>query len=102
MLCVELDLTRPEQITAAVNATLARFGRIDVLVNNAGYGYMSTIEEGEEAQIRQQFDVNVFGLFALTRAVLPTLRAQRSGHVLNLSSVASLMGFPGSGYLRSG
>ncbi|MFT5644775.1 MAG: NAD(P)-dependent dehydrogenase (short-subunit alcohol dehydrogenase family) [Janthinobacterium sp.] len=75
-----------------------KFGRIDVLVNNAGYGYLSTVEEGEEAQIRAQFDANVFGLFAMTRAVLPGMRAQRSGHVINITSVAGHIGFPGSGY----
>lgn len=98
LLCLELDVTQPGQITAAVDAALARFGTIDVLVNNAGYGYQSSVEEGDEAQIRQQFDVNVFGLFAMTRAVLPAMRAQRRGHVLNISSVAGLVGFPGSGY----
>jgi short-subunit dehydrogenase len=69
-----------------------------VLVNNAGYGYQSSIEEGEEDKIRAQFDANVFGLFALTRAVLPTLRAQRAGHILNRTSVAGFVGFPASGY----
>jgi NAD(P)-dependent dehydrogenase (short-subunit alcohol dehydrogenase family) len=93
-----LDVTRPEQIAAAVKAAMAAFGRIDVLVNNAGYGYQATAEEGVEAEIRAQFDANVFGLFAMTRAVLPILRAQRSGNILNITSVAGLIGFPGSGY----
>ena len=69
-----------------------------MLVNNAGYGYQSTVEEGEEREIRAQFDANVFGLFAITRAVLPGMRAQRSGHIINITSVAGLIGFPGSGY----
>ena len=97
-LALELDVNDAGQIGAAVTAAGERFGRIDVLVNNAGYGYMSSIEEGEEAQIRAQFDANVFGLFAMTRAVLPGMRAQRSGHIINMTSVAGHIGFPGSGY----
>ena len=93
-----LDVTQAGQVAAAVGAAEARFGGIDVLVNNAGYGYQATAEEGEDAEIRAQFDANVFGLFALTRAVLPGMRARRRGHVLNLSSVAGFIGFPGSGY----
>ncbi len=97
-LALELDVTRPEQIAEAVAAAERRFGAIDVLVNNAGYGYQSSIEEGEEDEIRRQFDVNVFGLFAMTRAVLPGMRARRRGHVVSITSVAGLVGFPGSGY----
>jgi len=97
-LAVALDVTKADQIRAAVRAARDRFGRIDVLVNNAGYGYQSTVEEGDEAEIRAQFATNVFGLFALTRAVSPTIRAQRSGAILNVTSVAGLIGFPGSGY----
>ncbi|WP_321900922.1 oxidoreductase [Paraburkholderia tropica] len=98
LLCVSLDVTDPAQIAAAVAQARERFGAIDVLVNNAGYGYQSSIEEGEETQIRAQFDANVFGLFALTRAVLPVMREQKRGHVINITSVAGLAGFPGSGY----
>ena len=97
-LALSLDVTDAAQVAAAVDATRQRFGRIDVLVNNAGYGYQSTVEEGDDAEIRAQFEANVFGLFALTRAVLPAMRAQRSGHVINITSVAGLVGFPGSGY----
>jgi len=97
-LTLGLDVTQAGQVAAAVGAAEARFGSIDVLVNNAGYGYQAAIEEGEEDEIRAQFDANVFGLFALTRAVLPGMRARRRGHVLNLSSVAGFIGFPGSGY----
>jgi NAD(P)-dependent dehydrogenase (short-subunit alcohol dehydrogenase family) len=97
-LSVGLDVTDSAQITQAVAAAETRFGGIDVLVNNAGYGYQATIEEGEEAQIRAQFDANVFGLFAMTRAVLPGMRARRRGHILNITSVAGMIGFPGSGY----
>ena len=98
VLALALDVTDPSQIAQAVSETSKQFGRIDVLVNNAGYGYQSSIEEGEEDKIRAQFDANVFGLFALTRAVLPLMRAQRAGHVLNVTSVAGLVGFPASGY----
>ena len=97
-LALDLDVTDQFQIDAAVAAAAERFGRVDVLVNNAGYGYQSTAEEGEEAAIRAQFDTNVFGLFAMTRAVLPAMRAQGSGVIVNFTSVAGLIGFPGSGY----
>jgi len=97
-LAVSLDVTDQAQIDAAVAQAKAKFGRIDVLVNNAGYGYQASVEEGEESEIRAQFDANVFGLFALTRAVLPIMRAQKSGHVINITSVAGQIGFPGSGY----
>ena len=97
-LAVALDVTDTAQVGAAVQAAEQRFGAIDVLVNNAGYGYQSSVEEGVEAEIRAQFDANVFGLFALTRAVLPGMRARRRGHVMNVTSVAGFIGFPGSGY----
>jgi len=97
-LALDLDVTDQSQIDAAVKAATERFGRIDVLVNNAGYGYQSSVEEGEDARIRAQFDTNVFGLFALTRAVLPVMRAHRSGHVITITSVGGLIGLPASGY----
>ena len=97
-IALDLDVNDKAQIAAAVAAALDRFGTIDVLVNNAGYGYMAAVEEGDDAEIRAQFDANVFGLFAMTRAVLPPMRAQRRGHVINISSVAGFVGFPGSGY----
>lgn len=98
VLALALDVTNPADIAAAVTAAREKFGRIDVLVNNAGYGYQSTVEEGEETEIRAQFDTNVFGLFAMTRAVLPVMREQRSGNIINITSVAGLIGYPGSGY----
>ncbi len=98
VLPVVLDVTRDDQVGAAVAAAEEKFGRIDVLVNNAGYGYQASCEEGEEAQIRAQFDANVFGLFAMTRAVLPGMRARRAGHIINITSMAGFIGFPGSGY----
>ncbi len=97
-LALSLDVTDAAQIADGVRQAEERFGRIDVLVNNAGYGYQASVEEGEEDAIRAQFDTNVFGLFALTRAVLPGMRRRRSGHIVNFTSVAGLVGFPGSGY----
>ena len=97
-LALSLDVTKQEQIAAAVKAAEDRFGSIDVLVNNAGYGYQSSIEEGDDAEIRAQFDTNVFGLAAMTRAVLPGMRSRRRGHIVNISSQAGFIGFEGSGY----
>ncbi len=97
-LAVDLDVADQARIDASVAAATDRFGRIDVLVNNAGYGYQTTIEEGEDAAIRAQFEANVFGLFAMTRAVLPVMRAQRAGAIVNVTSVGGLIGFPASGY----
>lgn len=97
-LTLPLDVTCSDQIRAAVKAALEKFGRIDVLVNNAGYGYLATIEEGEEAEYRKLFETNVFGLLSLTRAVLPSMRAQRSGHIVNLSSVVGFIGMASSGF----
>lgn len=97
-LAVALDVTRQASIDQAVSAALDAFGTIDVLVNNAGYGYQSSVEEGVDSEIRAQFDANVFGLFALTRAVLPAMRKARSGYVINITSVAGLIGFASSGY----
>ena len=97
-LALDLDVTDPTQVKAAVAAAEQRFGRIDVLVNNAGYGYQSPVEEAEEQEIRDQFEANVFGLFAITRAVLPGMRRRRHGHIINITSVAGFIGFPGSGY----
>jgi NAD(P)-dependent dehydrogenase (short-subunit alcohol dehydrogenase family) len=97
-LALALDVDKQEQIDAAVRAAEARFGRIDVLVNNAGYGYLAAIEEGDDADVRAMFDTNFFGLAAMTRAVLPIMRAQKSGTVVNISSIGGFIGFPGSGY----
>lgn len=98
VLALDLDVTDQAQIDAAVKAAEDRFGRIDVLVNNAGYGYQASIEEGIEEDIRAMFDANVFGLFSMTRAVLPGMRTRRQGHILNITSLAGFAGFPGSGY----
>jgi NAD(P)-dependent dehydrogenase (short-subunit alcohol dehydrogenase family) len=100
-LALALDVTEPSQVAAAVPAALERFGRIDVLVNNAGIGYFGAIEESDEAEVRRMFEINVFGLAAMTRAVLPVMRAQRSGHIINIASVAGLKGFPGVGFYNA-
>jgi len=97
-LALSLDVTKPHEVAAAVKDAEARFGAIDVLVNNAGYGYQSSIEEGDDAEIRAQFETNVFGLASMTRAVLPGMRARRRGHIINISSQAGFIGFEGSGY----
>jgi NAD(P)-dependent dehydrogenase (short-subunit alcohol dehydrogenase family) len=100
-IAVALDVTDPGQVAAAVDRTEETFGRIDVLVNNAGYGYLAAVEEGDDAEVRALFDTNVFGLAAVTRAVLPGMRARRSGHVVNVSSLGGLAGFGATGYYHA-
>jgi NAD(P)-dependent dehydrogenase (short-subunit alcohol dehydrogenase family) len=100
-IAVALDVTDRVQIDAAVAAATARFGRIDVLVNNAGFGYLGAIEEGENAAVRALFDTNVFGLIDMTKAVLPTMRAQKSGLVVNVSSIGGLVSSAGTGYYHA-
>jgi NAD(P)-dependent dehydrogenase (short-subunit alcohol dehydrogenase family) len=98
VLTIALDVNDTAQIKTAVKAAEDKFGRIDVLVNNAGYGYQSTVEEADDAEIRAQFEANVFGLFAVTQAVLPGMRTRRKGHIFNITSVAGIIGFPGSSF----
>ncbi len=93
-----LDVTKPDQIKRAIGEAERAFGRIDVLVNNSGHGYMVAVEEGEDKDIREQFETNFFGLAAMIRAVLPGMRARRHGTIVNIASVGGIMGFPGSGY----
>lgn len=89
---------REDDVRRVIDATLSRLGRIDVLVNNAAYGYLAAIEEGDEADVRAMFETNFWGLLRMTRAVLPQMRAQRSGHIVQNSSQAGLMSKPGTGY----
>jgi NAD(P)-dependent dehydrogenase (short-subunit alcohol dehydrogenase family) len=98
---ISLDVTNPLQITSAVESAIARFGRIDVLVNNAGIGYFGAIEESEEDEVRRMFEINVFGLAKMTQAVLPYMRKQRSGHILNIASIGGLRSFPGIGFYNA-
>ena len=100
-LALALDVDDSAQIERAVAQAEAKFGRIDVLVNNAGYGYLAAIEEGEAADIRAMFDTNVFGLIAMTQAVLPVMRRQRRGHVVNLSSIGGLTSFAATGFYHA-
>ncbi len=96
-----LDVTDRHQIAAAVAATEQAFGAIDVLVNNAGYGYMAALEEGEDHEIRRLFDTNYFGVVDLIKAVLPGMRARRSGHIINMSSMTGLVTNPPNIYYSS-
>ncbi len=93
-----LDVTNAHQVKHAVGEAERLFGRIDVLVNNAGYGYLAAVEEGEEKDIRALFETNFFGLAAVTRAVLPGMRARRHGSIVNIASVGGMVGHAGSGY----
>jgi NAD(P)-dependent dehydrogenase (short-subunit alcohol dehydrogenase family) len=90
-----LDVTVPAQSAAAVSAALARFGRIDVLFNNAGYGIVGALEETPEAELRAQMETNFFGAVAVTKAVLPVMRRQRSGSIVNISSLGGQLSFGG-------
>ncbi|MEE2665421.1 MAG: oxidoreductase [Myxococcota bacterium] len=97
-IALALDVTSPDQIRAAVAETESALGRIDVLVNNAGYGYVGAVEEGVDAEVRAMFDTNFFGPVELIKAVLPGMRARRAGYIVNMSSMTGLVSNPGNVY----
>jgi NAD(P)-dependent dehydrogenase (short-subunit alcohol dehydrogenase family) len=97
-LVLQLDVTDRKQIADVVAKSQKHFGRIDALVNNAGYGYLAAIEEGEDDAVRAMFETNVFGLVDMTKAVLPIMRAQKSGLVVNISSIGGITSFAATGY----
>ena len=98
---IKLDVTNNQEVAAAVKEAQERFGRIDVLVNNAGIGYLGAIEESEETEYRRMFEINFFGLATVTNAVLPMMRSQRSGHIVNISSIGGMVAFPGVGFYNA-
>ena len=100
-LALRLDVTNPEQVRSAVSETKDKFGGIDVLVNNAGYGYIGGVEEGEDQDIRASFETNFFGPLAMIQAVLPGMREQKRGHIVAISSIGGLTTFPNVGFYHA-
>ena len=98
VLAVALDVTMPDQVASAMQQAQQRFGSVDVLVNNAGYGYRSAVEEGDDADIRTLFETHFFGAVAMIKAVLPGMRGRRSGAIVNISSIGVQLAAVGSGY----
>jgi NAD(P)-dependent dehydrogenase (short-subunit alcohol dehydrogenase family) len=98
VLAVALDVTRPDQVVSAVQQAEERFGGVDVLVNNAGYGYRAAVEEGDDADVRTLFETHFFGTVAMIKAVLPGMRACRRGAIVNISSIGAQLTPVGSGY----
>ncbi|ONI75410.1 short-chain dehydrogenase/reductase [Kribbella sp. ALI-6-A] len=97
LLALEVDLADEQAVRTAVATAKQRFGDLDVVVNNAGYGFLAAVEEVSDAEARQMYDVQIFGTWNVLRAVLPDFRANRSGHVINVSSILGLTSFPGWG-----
>jgi NAD(P)-dependent dehydrogenase (short-subunit alcohol dehydrogenase family) len=100
-LAVRLDVTKPDEIAASVKEAIERFGHIDVLVNNAGIGYFGAIEESEDEEVRRMFEINFFGLSKMICEVLPHMRRQRGGHILNVASIGGLVSFPAVGFYNA-
>lgn len=100
-IALTLDVTNPQQVRAVVAQVEREFGAIDVLVNNAAYGYLAAIEEGEDDQVRAMFETNFFGPLDVVKAVLPGMRGRKQGHIINVSSQAGLVSNPGTGYYSS-
>jgi NAD(P)-dependent dehydrogenase (short-subunit alcohol dehydrogenase family) len=95
LLVVSMDVTKESEVQAAAGQAIAHFGRLDIVVNNAGYGIVGGIEEISDAEAKRQYDTNVFGVLNVIRAVLPILRKQRSGHIINVSSLFAFDAIPG-------
>ncbi|MEU4540470.1 SDR family NAD(P)-dependent oxidoreductase [Streptosporangium sp. NPDC023825] len=102
LLALSVDLADETAVAEAVRRTTGRFGGLDVVVNNAGYGFLASVEETTDAEARQMFDVQIFGLWNVLRAVLPIFRTRGSGHILNISSVLGLVAVPGWGLYCAG
>jgi NAD(P)-dependent dehydrogenase (short-subunit alcohol dehydrogenase family) len=102
LLPIALDLTDETAVASAVRATKDRFGGLDVVVNNAGYGFLGAVEEITDAEVREMFDVQIFGVWNVLRAVLPDFRAAGTGHIINVSSILGLTTFPGWGLYSAG
>jgi NAD(P)-dependent dehydrogenase (short-subunit alcohol dehydrogenase family) len=100
-LAIELDVTNEAQVKEAAAKAEEHFGRIDVLVNNAGFGYFGAVEESDEAEVRSMFETNFWGLAAMTRAVLPKMRERRAGTIVNISSIGGFAGNPSVGYYNA-
>ena len=97
-LVLALDVTKPDEVAMVVREAERRFGSLDVLVNNAGYGYVGAIEEGDEDGVRTMFETDVWGLWSITKAVLPGMRRRGRGHVVNISSVGGMVTYPAVGF----
>ena len=100
-IAVKLDVTKQDEIRSSVEKAIKKFGQIDVLVNNAGIGYFGAIEESEDEEVRKMFEINFWGLANMTKAVLPLMRKQRSGNIVNVASIGGLVGFPAVGYYNA-
>lgn len=100
-IAITLDVTKEDQIANAIKQITEIFGTVDVLVNNAGIGYFGSAEESDDAETRRMFDINFFGLANMTKAVLPIMRKQRSGHILNIASIGGLVGYPALSYYNA-
>ncbi len=98
---VKLDVTNNSDIENAVKTVTGKWGRIDVLVNNAGIGYFGAVEESEEEEVRRMFEINFFGLARMTQEVLPVMRRQHSGHIVNIASIGGLRSFPAVGFYNA-
>ncbi|MFP7255924.1 oxidoreductase [Terribacillus saccharophilus] len=101
VLTLSLDVTDRKQIQTAIAEAIYEFGRIDVLVNNAGIGYFGAVEESDEVEVRRMFDINFWGLMDVTNAVLPHMRERKAGHIINISSIGGLASFPALGYYHA-